>query len=144
MQQLPRKLPSERDFDPFGGCLDAQCAWKHFGGLNLDEAYSLFCENPLHYQEDFMFMGHKAFVYYFPVIDRFIRNGDDDQEASIIGLDIAFQVTHEDITKFASIKNDMIELSKFVLNNLDRFGETKSKPNKLASTWKNLLVKLTD
>ena len=63
----------ESDFDPVGGDLDAQYAWKNFGELTLKQAYDLFLTNPIHYQEDFMFMGGTAFDYYFPVIDRYIR-----------------------------------------------------------------------
>jgi hypothetical protein len=66
-------VPTEADFDPVGGCLDAQCAWGNFGGLSLDAAYRRFCEHPDLYQEDFMFMGGAAFAYYFPVIERYIR-----------------------------------------------------------------------
>jgi hypothetical protein len=64
-----RLLPTERDFDPWHGNLDAQCAWRHFGGLTLDQAHARFRENPLGYQEDFMFMGPVAFAFYFPVIE---------------------------------------------------------------------------
>ena len=71
------ELPVEK---AFGGCLDGQHAWKQFGGLTVDEAYSKFCENPDFYQEDFMFMGPKAFLFYFPVIEKYIKTvkpGDD-------------------------------------------------------------------
>jgi len=93
----PASLPSESDFDPYGGCLDAQSAWKHFGGLDLDSAYRKFCENPVFYQEDLMFMGPTAFRFYFPVVDRYlreIRNDDEfgDCEAWILGKAIAAQL----------------------------------------------------
>jgi hypothetical protein len=58
------KLPTETDFDPYQGDLDAQCAWKNFGGLTLGEAFVKFEESPETYQEDFMFMGGKAFARY--------------------------------------------------------------------------------
>ena len=32
-------LPTERDFDPYGGDLDCQHALKIFGGMPLDQAY---------------------------------------------------------------------------------------------------------
>lgn len=62
-------LPTEKDFDPIGGSLDAQSAWKHFGGLTLEEVNRKFRENPFYYEEAFMWMGGKAFDFYFPVID---------------------------------------------------------------------------
>ncbi|MEM7010678.1 MAG: hypothetical protein AAF585_04260 [Verrucomicrobiota bacterium] len=70
LNRPPAPLPTENDFDPFGGDLDAQCAWKHFGELSLNQAYDIFVSAPNIYQEDFMFMGAVAFDYYFPVIDR--------------------------------------------------------------------------
>ncbi|MEM9646820.1 MAG: hypothetical protein AAF989_17650, partial [Planctomycetota bacterium] len=67
------QLPSEHDFDPHQGDLDAQYAWKHFGALTLEEAFRRFRENPEIYQEDFMHMGGRAFAFYFPVLDCFLR-----------------------------------------------------------------------
>ncbi len=66
-------LPTEQHFDPYGGDLDAQCAWRNFGGLTIEEAKVKFCEHPEIHQEDFMFMGGKAFAYYYPVIDSYLR-----------------------------------------------------------------------
>lgn len=97
-----KALPQEKDFDPHEGCLDAQCAWKNFGGLSVDDAYTKFCENPSCYQEDFMFMGWKAFVYYLPVIERFLKETEpedeyDDCEAWILGCAVESQVEeHKD------------------------------------------------
>jgi hypothetical protein len=47
--------------------------WRIF----LDEAYARFCERPEYYHEDFMFMGGIAFAYYFPVIEKYVRNAPD-------------------------------------------------------------------
>jgi hypothetical protein len=77
---MSESLPTESDFLEDHGCLDAQCAWKNFGGLTLDQAYERFCDNPLHYQEDFMFMGEPAFTFYFPVLDRYVREGIRDRD----------------------------------------------------------------
>ena len=41
-------LPTERDFAP-SGALDEQCAWRHFGGLTLEEAYGKFASAPESY-----------------------------------------------------------------------------------------------
>ncbi|MBL8820867.1 MAG: hypothetical protein JNL96_20010 [Planctomycetaceae bacterium] len=72
-------LPTEADFDPYGGDLDAQCAWRNFGGLTLDEATNKFRERPEIYQEDFMFMGGKAFAFYFPVVEAYLRNFPEER-----------------------------------------------------------------
>src|SRR5262245_49928512 len=89
-------LPRAIDFDPWKCDLDAQHAWKTFGGLSLEEAYTKFCEIPESYQEDFMFMGSAAFLYYFPVIDEYLRSAvpcdeSDDCQADILGSCVAAQ-----------------------------------------------------
>lgn len=91
-------LPGEREFDPQEGDLDAQVAWENFGGLNLQEAYRKFEQRPDVYQEDFMFMGGKAFAYYFPVLERYLmvtpvwREDEETQWCQILGLGSAIQV----------------------------------------------------
>src|SRR5262245_51618579 len=76
-------LPQKQDFVVSANDLDGRCAWENFGGLTLEEANKKFRENPLIYQEDFMFMGGKAFAFYFPVIESFLREtpaGLDSEE----------------------------------------------------------------
>ena len=95
LKDLNEKLPEEKDFDPWNGFLDAQCAWKNFGGLNLCEAFEKFCDNPLKYQEDFMFMGPKAFAYYYPVLDKYLREvqpDDEDDDCEAWGIVCAFEM----------------------------------------------------
>jgi len=99
-QGLPRPkapLPDPHDFAADSGCWDALNAWENFGKLTLPQAWELFSKNPLHYQEDFMFMGPAAFAYYFPVLDRHLREAqaadeDDDNEAWIIGCGVEDQL----------------------------------------------------
>ncbi|QDT42201.1 hypothetical protein Pan241w_22820 [Gimesia alba] len=71
-QGVTGSLPGERDFDPHVGDLDARVAWGNFGGLTLAEAFHKFQKSPDEYQEDFMYMGGKAFAYYFPVLERYL------------------------------------------------------------------------
>ena len=133
-------LPTERDFDPYGGCLDAQKSWKHFGGKTLDDAYKLFCDNPLHYQEDFMFMGHAALAYYFPVIDRYLRTGDDDNQALIIaqGLELQFQFENDDVAKIEKLKRPIIELANFIVQNIDSYGDNTEDQTKIKNAWQRI------
>lgn len=69
------QLPNEKDFLEDHGCLDAQEAWKNFGGLSIDEAYEKLWSKPEIYLEDFTSMGELAFAHYFEVIDRYVRRG---------------------------------------------------------------------
>jgi len=93
-------LPSAKDFNPWGGDGDAMYAWKNFGGLTIEEAYKKFCDNPLGYQEDFMWMGTKAFEYYFPVLEKYLQEIQpedelDDCEGWIIGCGIEMQLNED-------------------------------------------------
>jgi len=80
------KLPTFEDFiddlgnPPRGPTLDEDMAWNNFGGLTTEEAFKRFVGNPEFYQEDFMFMGGSAFAFYFPVIDRYIREVESKNE----------------------------------------------------------------
>jgi hypothetical protein len=68
--------------------------------LSCDEAYLRFIEDPLRYQEDFMFMGGGAFLYYFPVLERYLRAyrvgvgpGDENEScAAVIAGGVSVQL----------------------------------------------------
>ena len=135
-------LPTERDFDPFEGCLDAQSAWKHFGGKTLDEAYQLFCSNPLHYQEDFMFMGHAALAFYFPVLARYLRTGGGQPYALIIAKGLDFQFDNDDTIMLGMLKQPIIELANLIVHNSQRYGDTAQEQMEITHAWKALADRL--
>ena len=137
-------LPTKSEFDPYGGCLDARSAWKHFGGKTLEEAFDLFCKNPMHYQEDFMFMGHAALAYYFPVIDRYLREFDDgDCVALIVASGLALQFKIDDRSQLEKIKQPIIDLANYVILNVDRYGETPGEKTQIKTAWQDLEKRLT-
>ncbi|HBE72079.1 MAG TPA: hypothetical protein DDW52_28410 [Planctomycetaceae bacterium] len=112
-----KELPSQTDFDPTGCDLDGQCAWSHFGGETLDQAFSRFNECPENYQEDFMFMGTVAFRFYFPVIDRFLRQTIEipvakrlDRQSWILAQCLAHQFTNPDANLIRERRNQAIDL----------------------------------
>ncbi len=81
-------IPKESEFSP---CLDGEYAWKNIGGCVINEAFSIFCENPSYYSGDYIHMGEIGFAYYFPVIDKFAREGAlgepfDEQDMSTVLL----------------------------------------------------------
>ena len=138
-------LPTEKDFDPFEGNLDAQWAWKHFGGLSLDEAFNKFQENPLCYEEDFLFMGHKAFVFYFPVLDRYLREMCELPPAlrnylrvRSIPQCIQFQFDDPVDAHLLSIKEAVIELCELVLTNLKDFLDEWVDEKDIEKQWQQL------
>jgi len=133
-------LPTERDFDPFGGGLDEQHAWRNFGGLSITGALTLFRENPIHYQEDFMFMGGRAFVFYFPVLDAFLREfrlteHDDDSQAAIIGSCVAAQIRWPTASYMAHIHPAIRSLADYVCSHAEQLASDPEEQRRIARDW---------
>lgn len=140
------QLPNEHDFDPYGGCLDCQRAWRNFGGLTIEQARAKFLENPSYYQEDFMFMGGRAFAYYFSVVEDYLRSvppgpNDDDREAWILAHGIKNHFTGIDLPHVQHLNDRILALAEFVVGNLDRFGE-KQDCDRVAEAWSELRDKV--
>ena len=149
MSITPRdSLPVERDFDPWNGDLDAQCAWKNFGGVTLDEAEARFRENPLYYQEDFMFMGGVAFAYYFPVVENYLRgvpdaDNYDDHQSWILAKCIEAQFDDKNLAFVRHLAPRVTDLADFVLVNIRRFGGDDRERQRVADAWRELVREVT-
>lgn len=142
---MPSELPTERDFDPYGGDLDAQCAWKNLGGLTLDEAYNKFNECPEIYQEDFMFMGGRAFAYYFSVLDRFLRRtleippeDRNDRQSWIIPQCIKSQFEGKNLPYVQHLRKPALELCEFMLRHIDEFTNDWDNGAEIEEQWRLL------
>jgi len=138
------QLPQKSDFVEYPGDLDQECAWQHFGGLTLEEAKSRFAENPLRYQEDFMFMGTGAFLFYFPVLDDHLRNTPednefDDNEAWIIAHCIKNQIESDETGQLRPIIPAIVDLAVFVRENIDRFENNGKEGPYVITAWRRLL-----
>jgi hypothetical protein len=137
-------LPTEGDFDPYGGDLDAQCAWRNFGGLTLDEATNKFRERPEIYQEDFMFMGGRAFAFYFPVIESYLRdvqdeNDDgDDHESWILARCIKNQFDAKTALHVLHLSHRVMALSQYIRQNIVRYGYDADEQRQIADAWVEL------
>jgi hypothetical protein len=149
IQRPSAPLPSRSDFDSLDGDLDAQCAWRNFGGLSMGQAYDLFLTNPLHYQEDFMFMGGRAFDYYFPVVDRYIRevtgNEDgDDCEVAILGSGVAAQFDWNGAHPSPSLINEIEALSEYVSTHLDQYSPSAEHQKRIKREWGRVNEKIAE
>lgn len=92
-------IPSFADLSPTQGeNLDEKLAVEHFLGKSVSQAEKLFRENAIYYAGDLMWMGDKAFAFYFPAFSRFLESthadGDADALNSLASI-IAFRVEHE-------------------------------------------------
>ena len=142
--------PQKPDFDPYGGCLDAIHAWKNFGGLSVPEAYAKFCDRPELYQEDFMFMGGVAFLYYFPVIERYIleSHADSSNENEVDAMWILAHCIKQqfDTPKrqaVDSIRRRALDLAAHVRNNLSQYCTEPIEQQSIDAAWAELHSKLT-
>ncbi len=136
------RLPSQQDFDPHG-TLDAQSAWEDFGGLTLEQANAKFRENPIVYQEDFMFMGPNAFAFYFPVIDSYLRETEacdecDDREAWILACCVQFQLQGSVPPPLEGLLPRILDLTKFVRGNLALFTADAPDQQRIDSAWSQI------
>ena len=139
------ELPNVKDFDPYGCDLDAQCAWSHFGGLTLEEAHLRFSECSENYQEDFMFMGSRAFAFYFPVIDRYLREAieltpDDrgDRQSWILPQCIQHQFDQKNLHCVRTRHAEAMDLCNFMLGNIESFANDWDPPSEISARWRSL------
>ena len=138
-------LPSQEDFSAFPGTLDEMTAWNNFGNKSLEEAYNIFCKNPEYYQEDFMFMGWKAFLFYFPVIEKYIKEVEiiedyDDYQFYILGEVIKSQIASQKLEN--PLLNKIIDLSDVVLEKTQKSILCASDKKCIISSWQKLKNKL--
>jgi hypothetical protein len=148
---MPMPLPTVGDFtvtekpeEDLHGC----SAWKAFGGLSIEEAYRKFCEVPEAHQEDFMWMGDRAFMFYFSVIERYLHDEEPRVEfdgvtfilAHCIGMHLP---SHEPCVR--SQYDRFLELGAFVLDNLRMMPEREARSHSIlevTSAWSALQAKV--
>lgn len=140
------QLPGEREFDPYGGDLDAQHAWREFGGLTIEAAYAKFVDHPFYYEEDFRFMGAEAFAFYFPVLDRYLRGyrpgAAEDSFAAIIGEAISVQLEDQAREVLEPILNRLKELAGYVCGHVERLAVEAEEQQEILECWQKLQAQL--
>lgn len=70
--------------------LDVKQAWKTFGGKTVEDAYPSFEQAAFPQVENFRWMAPEAFIYYVPVVLRYVKSeaakGDSDTISSLAGI----------------------------------------------------------
>ena len=119
--------------------------WRHFGGLTLDDAYEKSVSDPEIYQEDFMFIGGKAFAFYYPVIDRFLRKTIDlpvdergDRQSWVLPLCIRGQFDGSNRRYVAALKHSVLDLCVFMLQHIRYFADDWDDPTEIKNNWRHL------
>ena len=121
--------------------LDIKHAWKTFGGKTIEDAYQGFKEAAFPQVENFRWIAPEAFVYYFPVVLRYVMSedakGDSDTISSFAGI-LESQLD-DNRQALAVIFKDIAMLSKHVIShyadfdvNYDIYGDLKSRYEKIA------------
>ncbi len=123
-------------------------AWEHFGNLSLEQAYAKFCEGAEALQEDFMWMGDRAFSFYFPVVDRYIREEESkcefDGETYVLAHDIGMHIPIE-APEVRSLERHILSLCDFVLDRVGRLKEEEGRSHpvhEVASVWRDLRARI--
>ncbi len=91
-----------------------------------------------------MFMGVRAFAYYFPVIEDYLRTvpdaeSDDDHEAWVLARCIQAQFVDDNLTHVRHLGPRVIQLAAFVRENLRRFGADEGERQRVADAWAELV-----
>jgi hypothetical protein len=109
-------IPYESDWrsEPWG--IDTPCAYEHFSGKTLDEAFDLFVKDSLYYQEDIMFMPVLCFRYYVHAYMNYLLSdksgGDCDGASCFFGL---IEVRKDDIcTSADKLRNRISEVLHYI------------------------------
>jgi hypothetical protein len=140
-------LPRASDFDHTGCDLDGQEAIRIFCGMPLEQAYNVFMEHPEIHIENFMHMGAKAFAYYFPVIDRYLRETRSNCKLADCNTDIlasVIEIRLDDITltRSAELLLEIRSLTDFVQAYSSRFSGSKITRKRIRDKWARIAVKL--
>jgi len=77
-------LPTQEEINPFPEDLDGQCAVRNFLGKTREQITREFHERGMSYQEDLMFMGSRAFCFYFPAAVDYVTASWPDTDGDVI------------------------------------------------------------
>jgi len=85
-----RQAPGRPEWQLRTLCIDGRCAYAHFGGLSLDQAFDLFCLSARTYQEDLVWMPEACFSFYVQAYSDYILSdfsaNDSDAASCYISL----------------------------------------------------------
>ena len=141
---MSNNLPSFADLSPTQGeNLDEKLAAEHFLGKSASQAETLFRENAIHYAGDLIWMGDKAFAFYFPAFSRFLESthadGDADALNSLASV-IAFRAEHEP-QSITGARDAVLSALNYCADNYSKFkvqaaiyGDLRSKLLRLQKT----------
>lgn len=136
-------LPSAEEINIYD-TLDERCAVEHFLGKDLGEAEALFNENSLHYQEDLMFMGHRAFCFYVRAAINYLKSdsscGDSDMANTFCGL-LEYRLDYESV-ELSPVKSELRAAVDYILSNFAKYEIAQAIYGDVAARYRSLLNRL--
>jgi len=120
--------PTYEEMVPIKGDLDAESAWRIFGGLSIDDACKLFDGEGLNRTEDLMFMGSQAFCYYVKAAIQYLYSDaskDDEEMISGFVSTCEFKMEHE-LEQIKEVAPDIGDACRHILKRNDVFSPNYS------------------
>jgi hypothetical protein len=117
--------------------------------MPLEQAYDVFMEHPEIHIENFMHMGAKSFAYYFPVIDRYLREvrsnwKHDDCNTDSLASMIEVRIDDMTLTRSEELLREIRSLTDFVQAHSSRFSGSKIIRKRIRDKWAKIANKLTE
>lgn len=90
-----------------------------------------------------MFMGSRAFAYYFPVIESHLTGCFDielcgDREAWILAHGIMLHFEYDDFESIRPLLSRILDLAESVLGNIHAFGRVEAERERVTAVWTEL------
>src|SRR5262245_41638860 len=117
-------LPTQQDINPIPPDLDGRSAVRNFLGKTREQITREFAEHGMSYQEDLMFMGPRAFNYYFPAAVDYIASPQGCTDADVANCLISV-VEHRlqyDAPQILGSTQQIVRFADYVLACYDGFG----------------------
>jgi hypothetical protein len=88
-------------------------------------------------------MGQMAFLYYFPVIERYlysvrVEDEFDDCQAWILSIAIAHRLEYESVPNDERLIKRIALLTDYVLSHVSQYATTSDEQERIESSWASL------
>lgn len=116
-------LPTQEEINPIPEDLDGQCAVRSFLGKTREQIAREFDEHGVSYQEDLMFMGSRAFCFYFPAAVDYVTAYGSVADGDIINclVSVVEQRLEYDSPEIVEVFPEVVRFADYVLARHDDF-----------------------
>jgi hypothetical protein len=116
-------LPIQEDINPVPANLDGQRAVRNFLGKTREQIAKEFAEHGMNYQEDLMFMGSRAFCFYFPAAVNYVASsqGSTDGDVANCLISVVEHRLEDDSPEIRDALPHIARFADYVLAHYDGF-----------------------